>query len=256
VGFFYFDESIHSRGEFILGAWVYAEENLNDLVHGALKEVGLIPNEDEFKSSALMLENPKQIKLREKLRKAFPKVRIGIVVIGLQERAILGDQALRGLRKIVNANCLNDCEHEVFLDEGLDFENRQDLVEQSDLANNCTFHFDQDSRKIGGFQLADLVAHTLSIVLLEKIGLVTKQVKAGENSGFEPDIEMALGFELWAPIRFNFFIGPKNIQQGIDYETGTVDIKPYALYVSDSCPSNISQAATERLGKTYYGCIH
>ena len=48
--FFYFDESIHPRGKFSLGAFVYAD-SLDGEVASALLQAGLTPRIDEFNSS-------------------------------------------------------------------------------------------------------------------------------------------------------------------------------------------------------------
>jgi hypothetical protein len=69
--------------------------------------------------------------------------------------------------------------------------------------DNYKLFLEVDSIKVKGIQLADLVAHTFATMLLEQLGLVDKKVKAGENSGYDPDLEIELGFELWASIRYN-----------------------------------------------------
>jgi hypothetical protein len=58
MGFFYFDESIHPDAKFTLGAFVYAENDLDEVVAGALRQGGLIPRIDEFKSGARMDRSP------------------------------------------------------------------------------------------------------------------------------------------------------------------------------------------------------
>jgi hypothetical protein len=43
MGHFYFDESIQEQGGFIVGAFVYSEEELGPCVNAAIAEVGLVP---------------------------------------------------------------------------------------------------------------------------------------------------------------------------------------------------------------------
>ncbi|MFH0777999.1 MAG: hypothetical protein V2A71_05135 [Candidatus Eisenbacteria bacterium] len=52
MGFFYFDESIHDRAGFILGAWVCSQSDLTPVVNKAIAEAGLQPGMHEFKSGA------------------------------------------------------------------------------------------------------------------------------------------------------------------------------------------------------------
>src|SRR5205807_6518610 len=81
MGFFYFDESIHPNGQFALGAFAYAERNLDEIIAGALSECGLTPRFDEFKSGARMDRHPEQKRARKKLRWVVQEnCRIGIVV--------------------------------------------------------------------------------------------------------------------------------------------------------------------------------
>jgi hypothetical protein len=120
---------------------------------------------------------------------------------------------------------------------------------------NC--YFEQDSRIVCGLQLADLVAHTCSIMLLESLGLVTKTVKAGENSGYDPDLDIELGFELWASLRYNFFSKPApHPDTWRDQSDYRVEVKGVGLYVSDSCPELLKEKALDRFGEMYLGCIH
>jgi hypothetical protein len=58
MGYFYFDESIHQRGDFILGAWVYSNDDLSPQVLHAIEVTGLIPGVDEFKSGRRMDREP------------------------------------------------------------------------------------------------------------------------------------------------------------------------------------------------------
>ena len=54
---FYFDESIQTKAQFIVGAYVYCPD-AETAVSNAIKRVGLHAGVDEFKSSARMSEHP------------------------------------------------------------------------------------------------------------------------------------------------------------------------------------------------------
>ena len=84
------------------------------------------------------------------------------------------------------------------VDRGLDAANALDLPER------CNINLEQDSRQVAGIQLADLAAHTCAIMLAESLGFVRKTVKAGDNSGYDPDLDINIGFELWSSVRYNF----------------------------------------------------
>ena len=70
MGFFYFDESIHERAAFILGAFVYSPNDLSAAVAAALSSVGLQAGKDEFKSSGGGLSSEHRLALRHLLRGA------------------------------------------------------------------------------------------------------------------------------------------------------------------------------------------
>lgn len=64
MGYLYFDESIQEQGRFIVGAFVYSDQELSPSVDAAIAEVGLVPKVDEYKSNAKMQGNPQAQKLR------------------------------------------------------------------------------------------------------------------------------------------------------------------------------------------------
>jgi hypothetical protein len=256
MGWFYFDESIHERGGFIIGAFVYSEHDLSPVVRDALAALGLKPGIDEFKSSSKMLQEPIQSTLRSHLKRFFWDTRLGLVVVPYSERAILGNAALTGLKKILTANGLESVRNQVFFDEGVMFSGQRNLIADLALDVSCDFFFEQDSRQIGGIQIADLTAHTFSVTLLEELGLISKKVKAGENSGYDPDLDIELGFELWAGVRYHFFTQDQVDMNQNQLDGFTLDTGTYALYVSPSCPPTLTSAAQRRFGTTYVGCIH
>jgi len=254
---FYFDESIHERGGFIVGAYVYGADPDSHITHALLK-CGLRPGIDEFKSSARMAQHPQQVALREELRDVLCRnFLIGVLVMPSAERRGLGREALLGFRKIATANRLTKKGLRAFFDQGVfsSCEEAKELAMMVGAGDICEVHAEQDSREIKGLQLADLVAHTCAIMLLETLGLVSKQVKAGPDSGYDPDLELDLGFELWAGIRYLFFNGglPERVESNEDM---VVDVAHYGLHVAAACSQQLREAATQRFGECYLGCIH
>jgi len=97
----------------------------------------------------------------------------------------------------------------------------------------------------------------MSIMLLGTLGLVTKKVKAGPNSGYDPDLDIELGFELWASVRYWFFCCDLKKSDGDDtMEEAMVDVSSRGLYIASSCSKELRGAAEARFGKMYLGCIH
>jgi len=259
MGYFYFDESIHSKGEFILGAFVYSQDDVNGQVEEAIKSSGLVPGIDEYKSGTHVGKHPEQAELRDKLKSIVYRTKIGVIVHPYDKRDEVGVTALKGLKQILNYYKPPEELHSTYFDENI-FKNITEAeILSSKLGinefSNC--YFEQDSRIIKGLQLADLVAHTCSIMLLETLGLVTKTVKAGNNSGYDPDLDIEIGFELWAGIRYNFFAKPPphpdQWRDQLDFKSVVKDV---GLYISDACSEQLREKALDRFGEMYLGCIH
>ena len=261
MGFFYFDESIHPRGEFSLGAFVYAEESLDSEVAEALRQSGMVPRVDEFKSGARMDQSPEQARARDKLKSlVHRRCGIGVVVAPDCPRTNLGCESFVGLAKILATMQFSSSSHEVFFDEGVFTSSAagQRAAESFRPSQPCNLHFEQDSVQILGLQVADLVAHTCSGMLLSQLDLVRKTVKAGENSGYDrTNLDMDLGFELWATLRYNFFAAPppppESWKSQLDWEA---DVASRGLHVAETWDSTVRDAASARFGHMYLGCIH
>ena len=261
MGFFYFVESIHPRGKFALGSFVYSETSLDSTVSKALMESGLIPKVDEFKSEARMDRNPERARVRELLKEIIhEQCGIGVVVAPNTPRELLGFEAPLGLTKILSTIKFRSETHEVFFDKGIfenEVEGRLQAAKVPSTCPPCTFHFEQDSVQVLGLQVADLVAYSCAMMLLAQLGLLKKMVKAGENSGYDPNQDMELEFELWAGLRRSFFAAPPppvdSWKSQLDYQ---VDVASRGLHIADSCDSNVRDAALIRFGRMYLGCIH
>jgi hypothetical protein len=259
MGNFYFDETIQGKAGFIIGAFVFSDSDLSPIVFSALEKSGLTPGVDEFKSGAYMASNPQQAWLRDHLSALLTRVRVGVVVIPADDRSKLGAEALRGLEKILKANSLEKQHHKVFFDEDISISSATQDPFRNGVGACCELFLSQDSKTVGGIQLADLVAHSLGVMLLEQLGLISKKVRAGENSGYDPDLEIELGFELWASLRYSFFKESQPKPGRIpDDPVGEMmfDVENYGLHISSSCPKELQKAALQRFGECYLGCIH
>ena len=255
MGVFYFDESIHERGGFILGAFVAAGECIDVQIAEALDRHGLHPGLDEYKSSADMALNPDLDALREDLRHMVAQCDLAVVVAPIDQRARLGAVALQALHQFLEANHLFGLPHAIYVDNGIKPPSAQhsELLSLAGLHLGSTVHFGSDSRLVGGLQLADCAAHTGATVLLEEMGLISKDVAGREADGWHADERYPLGFQLWATMRKAFFNGGLPPEpRGDDF---FVDVYPYGLYIAPETPKAIADPAMRRFGTAYLGCI-
>jgi hypothetical protein len=257
MGFFYFDESIQRRAGFVIGAWVYSEKDASPQVFSALTDAGLVPMKDEFKSGMYMKSNPQQVCVRSRLHQLIHGRSIGVVVAPVSDRSRLGTEALIALARFIRANDELDVSHEIFLDQGIPINLRDVASFGCAVSATCHVHAHQDSRVIGGIQIADLASHCLGVMLLEHMGLLRKRVRVGENSGYHPDSLIELGFEMFGNFRSSFFKAPMPIPRGEDALGNlTYVVDGYGLYVGENCDIGLRQAVQERFGTCYMGCIH
>jgi hypothetical protein len=254
--FVFVDESIHPRGGFIIVGLVFCKQNPNDLILNSLIKNGF-KSDDEFKSGISYTKNPKMSLVRNALKRIlFNQSDIAIIVLPINKKDSMGLESLKGLKQFINANNITS-DTEVYFDQNF-FRNRNvanNLTDEFGF-DRCHFNFEQNSKEIRGIQLADLVAHTSAIMLLESLGLIDKNVRAGENSGYDPETEINIGFELWASIRYSFFHKPKLITKDSEDDSPIFDVIPNGLYISEFCDKNLSQAVIDRFGTVYLGCIH
>jgi hypothetical protein len=97
----------------------------------------------------------------------------------------------------------------------------------------------------------------MGVMLLEHLGHLKKMVKAGANSGYDPDIDIELGFELWASLRCAFFKTSQPSARPEDpFGDLMFDVENYGLHIAQSCDNALRTAALERFGVCYLGCIH
>lgn len=253
----YIDDSVHERGNFIISGIIVTKENIESEISESLKTHGFNPEDYEFKSGLNYRKYPKMLDVRNDLKNIISTVcKIGLVILPNSERKNIGIETFKGLKEIINSNKFEE-KIEIYVDENYfkDINSGEKYAKELGL-ENYELNLELDSKKYKGIQLADLVAHSCSTILLEQLNIITKKVKAGNNSGYEPDLEIDLGFELWSEIRYNL-LGELDKNR---YETGDgVPVKitePYGLYISEFCNKMLTDNAKERFGEIYMGCIH
>lgn len=257
MGQFYIDDSVHDEAGFIIGACVYSNVYLNDKITDIIKSCGFDPDIFEYKSSANYSKEPQKAKVREELKNLLvDSCRLGIVVLPRTKREELGFECIKAVKQFIDNNKIKK-PFDIYLDQGM-FTSKDkagELIDKLNI-NDCKFHIEQNSFQIKGIQLADLAAHIASIQLKDALGLVTKMVRVGENSGYDPDLETELGFEMWATLRYTFFNKGSTIYTDDPIADATVKVEPHGLFISEYCDGHLTEIARTKFGDVYLGCIH
>lgn len=257
MGFIYIDESIHDKAGFIIVSFVYSKKDLSPMVNDALLSLGYLPGHDEFKSSSIKVNDESSQLLRGNLMSLIHHhAKVGLMVLPRSKRKEIGNESILGLDKIITNNKLSDIPHSIYYDEGISAYNNS---ESTDVLKNNQIFWNQNSKLIGGLQIADCVAHTLSIMLKEEMGLISKMITMGENSGYDPNEEFEIGFELWASLRYSIFGDySRSIDAVEDDPVGSLifDTWDYAVYASEYCDETLLKHTMNRFGTNYLGCIH
>jgi hypothetical protein len=252
----YIDDSVHERGNFIISGIVVTKTDIEEKIKESLIKHGFNPEIDEFKSGLNYKKHPKMMDVRNDLKAIITSCQIGLVLLPIEQRQNIGIETFKGLKKIIDSNDFGK-DIEIYVDENY-FKSKKIGEEfgQKIGLDNYELFLEVDSIKVKGIQIADLVAHTFATMLLEQLGLIDKKVEAGENSGYDPDLEIELGFELWASIRYSI-IGKVDMER---FEVGDGQpikiTEPYGVYISSFCDENLQKNGKERFGEIYLGCIH
>lgn len=242
--FIYTDESIHTRGDFIVTAAVYSAVPLDEIVFGALQEHGFRPQLDEFKSSMTMAGNPAGQALRDRLRfLLMEQCKVAVAICPLTERDELTAYILHLLQQLNTDDSIQP--GLVFFDQGMKRPSAK-LLRGWTLRSGC------DSRQVGGIQLADCAAHIISIILMSEMGIINKMVPAGE---FYPEPEVEMAWQLWTSLRYA--LSSSIPVDGYDADGWCEPMmKPFGLLVSPRCSDAVRAAAEARLSEVWVGCIH
>ncbi|MGZ8930284.1 MAG: hypothetical protein ACXW0O_04790 [Methylosarcina sp.] len=87
----YFDESIRENGAFIIGALVISEDDLSSRIRKQWEGMGLNPDDDEYKSSSIKVNNDVSVKQREFVRYLLHSSKLALVVLPNDDRKQLGN---------------------------------------------------------------------------------------------------------------------------------------------------------------------
>lgn len=255
MSFLYLDDSKHHARGFSLATFVVFETDPTDEIQSFILTNGFDPNTFEFKSSFPMKDDPSLQRLRTDLsHHILGKCKLAVCIVTGDNH--LGSASLSLLQKALRHESLRTAEHDIFFDEGL-FSSRtaaRKMAAQFEGLENCTLHFEQDSKDISGIQIADLAAHICATMLSETLGFIDKKIESIDG-GYLDGTMINLGFELWAGVRYNFLSQSKTDDFN-DPDFAVVNVEPFGLFVHESADETLSQAAHERFGEMYLGCIH
>ena len=257
--YIFFDESKFPARDFIIGSFVFCEEDPNTFIANALLKNGFDPLLDEFKSSTSFQQIPKMAEVRKSLQGYLKKCFFGMVVLPHSELKDLGFVSLRALQIFLSKNNIPSG-NKIYFDEGI-FSNINKAIEcvQELNLNNNMFYFEQDSKIIKGIQLADLISHSLSIIFKESFGDLSKKIRVlYKNSGYPDETEVDIGFEIWTTLRYSFLVEKNKIynEDADQIENFTYSVEPFGLFISQRCSEELAHKMRETFSTVYLGCIH
>ena len=257
MAYLYFDESIRENGNFIVGALVLAKGNVSSAIRNQWCAMGYDPDVFEYKSSALKLIDPRSQQQRDFLRKLLHSSKLAFTVCPSEDRKQLGTYCASLVAQLQEKGLLPPGNHELYVDQNINMprERQSNLI-----TSGVSVFLNQDSRIAAGLQVADHAAHALGGILLEEMNIVRKIVSYDGGSGYDPDQEIELGFELWASLRYAL-LGKSEYIPGIspasdDSINPYLRVDGYGLFVSPSCSEKLAENVRNRFGINYLGCIH
>lgn len=240
------DESIQKDLDYICVGFAYCEEPPDEAIYTAIRDAGLIPGEDEYKSGYRMSGSDSKHFLRNSINQlVLERCRLGIYIAPLRERPTLLAGIADTATKLVQANNLSQPQS-VFIDQGIG--GKVLANEHIAVAVGC------DSRKVPGIQLADFVAYHCSYLLKCALTESTKKIQMGDAphplAGEEVDLDWALRTEL----RRHFFVEPRNFDE-IEGDDWFFRLAGYGAFFSPGLRNSVRQAAEQTFDSMYFGCV-
>ena len=252
----YFDESIRDVGRFIIGALVVADRDLSVAVRQAWTDLGLDPQAHEYKSSSTEGRSQSRDEQRRVIQTQLAEARLALVVCPSVRRGMLGENCANLVLQLIHGGFLASERHTLYLDQNIAMHPKHRLALA---ALGVDVRLEQDSRQVAGIQVSDHAAHALGGMLLETMGLVKKSVRAGDDSGYDPNQLIELGFELWAGLRYAL-IGEQEEIEGLsvpdDPTSPYFRVEGHGLLIDPNSPVELLDAARKCFGVNYLGCIH
>ncbi|MEE2692221.1 MAG: hypothetical protein VX640_11850 [Pseudomonadota bacterium] len=249
--YLYYDESIRTRGGFIVGALVGSSIDLSKAVRAEWIRLGLNADEFEYKSSAPKSSDVQQADLRAFINDILrTNASLALAVLPLECRRDLGLACVRLTEQLALKGHLDrNLQHYLYTDNDIKLSSND--IKRLRAINIEPFS-DCDSVKIAGIQVADHAAHILGSMLLESMGVIQKQVQSSYPEEYRVE-SVSLGWELWGDIRYNFF-------SEVEYDPHDSASAPFAiveghgLIIANECGDRLKENALRTFGKSYLGC--
>jgi hypothetical protein len=272
----YIDESIHDSCGFVATSFVFAGESFEKTVEEVLRDAGLSPPSQEFKSSARMdLDSNMQLARNGLLALSGSKAKVA-VFFGPFNRATLGKHTLQALQSVVVRNGINPAALSVYCDEEI-FPSEKEALRLHGLFNflsQCRIYPRENSRKRLGIQVADAVAHSFGRILKEELTGKQKLVDiGGPGTGYEEGTLAPLGWELLMTLRYGLMTRPM-VKGGEPYDAARdpVVLDPenddpvgygqhpvllgWGVQTAPEADDSLRQGVERAFGRIWLGCIH
>jgi hypothetical protein len=272
----YVDESVYRKWDFVVSAFVFTKGRTDQRVARVLRDSGLRPGIDEFKSGTRMVGNPTMQRVREAmLSLANSTTRIGIYVGPLQ-RGTLGKHTLQALQSIVVRNSITPSKLDVYFDQDIFSSSREAhrLHSLFHYLKATRIHSMEDSRKRLGIQIADVVAASFGQIVKEAFTGKVKDVDiGGPNTGYSSGTMAPLGWSLLMILRRALLTRPM-VYGGEKYSAAAdpVVLDPvhddpvnygqhpillgWGIQVAPEASDELRLAVQDSLGRIWLGCIH
>ena len=244
----YIDESIHDQHEFMLLGFVICPHDPQLHLERLLNRY----KKPEYHSLERMAGNENAQLLRGEMREYVNwNCKWGVCVLPSSLRWNISNH-LREFLEVLTDTDEQLERSNVFIDQGIIKPGGLDVITEISNVNAASVC---ESHITHGIQLADLVAAICGVRLREEISQEPKILSYGRESGFEPPIEAALGYELWASLRYSMYKNRSSVCEEELY-LGEFSTKGYGYHISQECPSGLREAADKLFSTVYLGCIH
>jgi len=272
----YVDESIHIACGFVVIAFVFARGRLDDAVAHVLRDVGLTPGQDEFKSSARMDSNARMRAARDGLLGVAGSEAAVAVFFGQCDRSDLGKHSLQALQSTLVRNGIRPSRLDVYFDSEI-FPSGEEAARLHRLfypLRACRIHPQEDSRLRLGIQVADAVAHSFGQILKEQLTGKEKLVDiGGPGTGYPKGTKANLGWTLLMSLRHALLTRP--MEYNGERYNGAIDpvvLDPvnddptvygehpvligWGVQVAPDAEEKLREGVEHAFGRIWLGCIH
>lgn len=246
----FIDESIHRNFDFALATLVYCTNDPDREISRALWEHRFDPEKDEYKSSVYKNGNRRLQLLEEDIENIFGSTHaISFIIVGYDWRDTLDVEILNALQKEAKKKRFVPKNLQVFVDQGI-LKNRSKIKGNYGSLNSGQIHWEQDSKRVRGIQLADFAADRVSKIFIQELSS-QKKLKLGSRYGYNPPVEAELGWIFRTSLRWNFFSIPPHSKRLSEEGTHLWD----GVYLSHLDP-RLKKAASKAFRYIYLGCVH